>query len=175
MGAIIAILASGRVVSEGQSKIRGMITSSPPIAAFDFLPRFVLRMLTWLSKVVPRQRLARPFRPERLSRNLDVGIRYGADPLVPKAITLRLLTQLSVACAHCLLVARRLRMPWLALHGTDDEIAPPIGSQRLIDALGGTDKHLRIWPGARHEVQNEIEPTRTEFLEYMWSWMKERI
>jgi alpha-beta hydrolase superfamily lysophospholipase len=175
MGAIVATLAAGHVALQGPARIRGVITSSPPVAAFDFVPGIVLRLLKWLSIVLPRFRVARPFKPERLSRDLLVGQRYGADPLVPKAITLRFLVQLSEASVRCVQVARKLKMPWLALHGTDDQIAPPIGSQRLIDALASSDKYLRVWPGARHEVHNEIEPTRTEFLECIVAWVKERV
>jgi acylglycerol lipase len=174
MGAIIATLTAAHVTRLGPARIRGVITSSSPTAAFDFVPPFVLRLLTWLSYVLPRFRVARPFKPERLSRDLQVGMVYGNDPLVPKAITLRLLVQLAENSTRCLQVARKLKMPWLALHGIDDEIALPIGSQRLIDALASTDKQFRLWPGARHEVHNEIEPTRTEFLDCMVAWIKER-
>jgi alpha-beta hydrolase superfamily lysophospholipase len=174
MGAIIATLTAAQVARLGPMKIRGVITSSPPIAAFDPVPRFVMSLLKGMSLVFPRIRVARPFKPERLSRDLQVGIVYGEDPLVPKAITLRLLVQLAEASAQCVPMARKLKMSWLALHGTDDHIAPPIGSQRLFDALGSADKFLRLWPDARHEVHNEIEPTRTQFLECMVEWVKER-
>jgi lysophospholipase len=175
MGAIVATLTAAHLTAVSPGRIRGMITSSPPIASFDAVPGIVLRMLTWLSHLTPRYRVARPVNPERLSRNLQVGLQYGQDPLVPKAVSLRLLVQLASASARCLFEARKLRTPWLALHGTDDEIAPPIGSQRLIDALGGLDKQLRLWPGARHEVHNEIEPTRTEFLTCITEWITARV
>jgi acylglycerol lipase len=174
MGAIVATLSAAHMALQGPMKIRGVITSSAPVAAFDAVPKFVLRLLTGLSVVAPRLRVKRPFKPARLSRDLQVGEAYGNDPLVPKAITLRLLVQLAAASLRCVQTARKLKLPWFAMHGTDDEIAPAIGSQRLIDALGSADKQLRVWPGARHEVHNEIEPTRTDFLECMVAWIKER-
>jgi alpha-beta hydrolase superfamily lysophospholipase len=174
MGAIIATLTVAQVALAGIGKVRGAITSSPPIAAFDRVPLFALRVLQGLCYVIPRFRIALPFKPEQLSRDLQVGLRYGEDRLVPKAVTLRLLVQLTEASARCVQVARKIKLPWLALHGADDQIAPPIGSQRLIDALSSTDKYLRLWQGARHEVHNEIEPTRTEFLETMVAWIKEK-
>ena len=175
MGAVIATLTAARLVRQSPGRIRGVITSSAPIAAFDAYPRFVRRLLIWFAYVIPKYRFIRPFHAERLSRNLEVGLRYSADVLVPKTITLRLLTGLAEAGEQCLRVAPKLLLPWLALHGSDDQIAPPIGSQRLIDALGGTDKQLRLWPGARHELHNEIEPTRTEFLNCLVEWVKERV
>lgn len=174
MGAIITTLTAARVTANAPGKIRGVITSGAPVASFDVAPGFVVRLLTWFSFVAPRLRLARPFQPERLSRDLTVGMRYGEDPLVPKAITLRLLTELANASARCLQAARKMRVPWLVLHGIDDVIAPAVGSQRLMDALGSADKQIRLWPGARHEVHNEIEPTRTEFLNCIVEWVGER-
>jgi acylglycerol lipase len=174
MGALVAILAAARLVASGPGKIRGVITSSTPIASFDSYPSFILRLFTLLARIAPRLRLRRPFMPERLSRDLEVGRVYAADPLVPRAVTARFLAGLYGASVEALSVAQQLRLPWLALHGSDDVLAPPIGSQRLIDALGGTDKRLRLWPGARHELQNEIEPARTEFLETIADWIEAR-
>lgn len=174
MGAIVATLTAGRLAAQGPGKIRGVITSSVPIASFDTYPSFVLRMFKFTAQIAPRLRLKRPFNPERLSRNLEIGKVYAADVLVPRALTVRFLVGMYEASVACLKVARNLRMPWLALHGTADVMAPPIGSQRLIDALVSTDKQLRLWPEARHEVHNEIEPTRTEFLECIVAWIKQR-
>jgi alpha-beta hydrolase superfamily lysophospholipase len=174
MGAIVATLAAAQAALPGTGRIRGVITSSAPVAAFDVVPAFVLRTLQILSYVMPKFRIGLPFKTEHLSRDLQVGLQYGEDRLVPKAITLRLLAQLAEASARCVQMARKIKVPWLALHGADDQIARPIGSQRLIDALGSSDKYLRLWPGARHEVHNEIEPTRSEFLETMVAWIKEK-
>jgi acylglycerol lipase len=174
MGAIIATLTAAQVTALSPGKIRGAITSSPPVAAFDVVPAFVMRLLKGLAYVIPKYRVARPFKPERLSRELQVGLRYDKDPLVPKKTSLRLLVQLADASAQCVRVARKIRVPWLALHGSDDQIAPAIGSQRLFDALASPDKQLRLWPEARHEVHNEIEPTRTEFLMCIVEWVRER-
>ncbi len=174
MGAIVATLTAGKLAQIGPGKLRGVITSSAPIASFDSYSAVVLKLFKWGSQIVPRMRMSRPFRPERLSRDLEVGRRYAADPLVPRQLTIRFLVGLYESCLECLRVARTLRMPWLAMHGSDDLMAPPIGSQRLIDALSSTDKQLRLWLGGRHEVHNELEPMRTEFLTTMAEWICQR-
>jgi acylglycerol lipase len=174
MGAIVATLAAATLASQGPGRLRGVITSSAPIASFDAYPKFFLQLVKLAAQIAPRLRLKRPFNPERLSRDLEVGKRYAADVLVPRELTLRFLVGLSEACTECLRVARRLHMPWLAMHGTDDVMAPAIGSQRLIDALASTDKQLRLWGGGRHEVHNEIEPMKTEFLACIVEWIKAR-
>jgi alpha-beta hydrolase superfamily lysophospholipase len=174
MGAIVTVLTAGKLAQQGPGKLRGVITSGAPIASFDSYSSAYLSIAKWMARIVPRLRMKRPFNPERLSRDLEVGRLYAVDPLVPRQLTLRFLVGLSGACVECLRVARQLRMPWLAMHGSDDLMAPPIGSQRLIDALSSTDKQLRLWLGGRHEVHNEIEPMRTEFLTAMAEWIRQR-
>ena len=65
-------------------------------------------------------------------------------------------------------------MPWLALHGEADNIAPPSGSQKLVDALHSTDKTLKLFAGMRHEVHNEIEPAASEFHRLVIHWIGKR-
>ena len=170
MGAVIATLAA----AERSPKLRGVITSSPPFAAFDKIPWIAAWMMKWLSRIAPTRMVPLPVKPERLSRDASVGEAYIADPLVPKTVTVRLLVGLSDASARALRATRRVRVPWLALHGGEDRVAPPIGSQRLIDALQSADKQIMLWPAARHEVHNELEPERTEFLEKIAGWIEER-
>ncbi|MBC7982660.1 MAG: lysophospholipase [Candidatus Obscuribacterales bacterium] len=170
MGAVIATLVAG----ERGPKIRGVITSSAPFAAFDRVPTWIATCLRWIARLIPTRAVSLPIDPARLSRDSEVGQRYAADPLVPQAVTLRLLTELTVASGQSLRIARRLKLPWLALHGGSDQVAPPIGSQRLLDVLASADKELALWPEARHEVHNELEPARTEFLSRIAAWIKAR-
>ena len=73
MGAIVATLTAGRLASLGPGKLRGVITSSAPIASFDSFPRAILQLIKGIAYLAPKLRMGRPFRPERLSRDLEVG------------------------------------------------------------------------------------------------------
>lgn len=170
MGAAIATLA----IAERPTIVRGAITSSPPYAAFDSFSMLDVFGLTWMARLFPAHARPLPVNPDRLSRDAAVGRAYTDDPLVPKAVTLRLLVGLYNATQRGLRAANKLRTPWLVLHGGSDRVAPPIGAQRLHDALSGLDKQIRLWPAARHEIHNEIEPERSEFLNLLVEWMRER-
>jgi len=43
-----------------------------------------------------------------------------------------------------------VRLPFLAIHGADDELVPVESAIELHDAIGSADKHLEIIPGAGH-------------------------
>jgi acylglycerol lipase len=170
MGAVMAT----RVAAERSPKIRGVITSGAPFAALDQVAAWRTALFKFAARYVPTHRIRLPIAINALSRDAAVIDAYRNDPLIPKTITLRLLVGMIEANARALRAASKLRMPWLALHGGADRIAPPIGSQRLIDALASADTHLTLWPDAYHEVHNDIEPDRSAFLSKMVEWIAER-
>lgn len=171
MGSLIATL----VAAERSPKIRGMITSSVPVAAMDAVPKWRVSLFRFANRIVPTQRIRLPINYSAISRDAAVVEAYKNDPLVPKSVTLRLLLGMFEASGLALRKAKRLRMPWLAVHGGADRVAPPIGSQRLIDALASTDTRLLIWHQAYHEVHNDIEPDRSAMLGAMVEWMLEKL
>jgi acylglycerol lipase len=170
MGSLIATL----VAAERSPKIRGVITSSVPVAAMDAVPKWRAALFKFAERIVPTQRVRLPISYAAISRDPVVVEAYKNDPLIPKSVTLRLLLGMFEASSRAIRKAKRLRMPWLALHGGADRIAPPIGSQRLIDALASTDTRLLVWHSAFHEVHNDIEPDRTVMLDAMVEWMLEK-
>jgi acylglycerol lipase len=168
LGSIVAI----RSVEKRGDHLAGVITSGCPLAAFPRIP-FPLRQ-TVLALCTPfRSRLVNPGLPaEDLSHSRIVQASYAGDPLIPQKVTVRLLMELERACRDALADAGKIVVPWLALHGGADTIAPPQGSRQLIAALGSTDKTLELFAGMRHEVHNEIEPTPSEFFERVINWIE---
>jgi alpha-beta hydrolase superfamily lysophospholipase len=49
-----------------------------------------------------------------------------------------------------------LRLPILIMHGTEDKLVNPSGSQLAYDKVSSKDKTLKLYPGMRHEIMNEI-------------------
>jgi alpha-beta hydrolase superfamily lysophospholipase len=69
--------------------------------------------------------------------------------------------------------AAQLELPLLLLHGADDPICAPAGSQRFHDGVASGDKTLRIYRGSRHEVHNDVD--RRDFERDIVGWIGERI
>jgi acylglycerol lipase len=170
LGSIIAI----RSVEQEGGQLRGVITSGCPLAAFQRIPQPLRPAVNALFAPFGGLHVNPGLPPEALTHDTTVQASYVADPLVPDKVTVRLLTELEEACRDALAEAGKIVVPWLALHGDADEIAPPQGSRQLIEALGSSDKTLELFAGMRHEVHNEIEPAATRFYERVIHWIEAR-
>jgi alpha-beta hydrolase superfamily lysophospholipase len=170
MGALVALQAGAAIAGQ----VRGIATSGCPIAAYARSAPLLMPPLRLISNLAPRVRVSSFLGVKELSHDEAVQRAYREDPLVERAVTLRLLAAVAAACQTGRDAARQLRMPWLAVHGSEDRIAPPQGSRDLVGLLGSEDKQLVIYPGLRHEVHNEVEPTRSEFFGALAQWVRER-
>src|SRR4051812_32459365 len=98
-----------------------------------------------------------PIDPDSLSRDTDVGRRYAEDELVYhgpfKKRTLRAL----FAAIRVIPDGGGLgQVPTLWIHGEEDPLAPLAETRPAIERIAGDLLETRIYPGARHEVFNEI-------------------
>jgi alpha-beta hydrolase superfamily lysophospholipase len=98
-----------------------------------------------------------PIDPATLSRDPAVGEAYAADPLVYHGPIRRATVGATVnALLELALDADRVTGPVLWQHGADDELVPVEGTRRGIALLRNADVEERIYPGARHEIFNEV-------------------
>jgi alpha-beta hydrolase superfamily lysophospholipase len=65
--------------------------------------------------------------------------------------------------------AHEFTMSVLVLHGAADKIADPQGSISFYEHCGSTDKQYKIYPGAYHEILNEIN--RDEVISDILKWL----
>jgi alpha-beta hydrolase superfamily lysophospholipase len=54
------------------------------------------------------------------------------------------------------------------MHGTQDTLARPRGSQEVADLVKG-DCTLKMWEGMLHEIHNE--PQKEQVFAYMLDWL----
>lgn len=66
----------------------------------------------------------------------------------------------------------RLTAPLLLLHGTADRLTAPAGSRDLYVRAAATDKTLRLYEGAAHDLVHE--PARARIVADLVAWMDER-
>ena len=52
---------------------------------------------------------------------------------------------------------QEITLPLLVLHGTDDHLTNPRGSERLFKLADSKDKELKLYEGFYHEILNETE------------------
>ena len=80
---------------------------------------------------------------------------------------------MNLAMAKALGEAGRITKPILILHGDADRLTSPTGSRKLDELVTSTDRTLRTWPGAYHELHHE--PESEEVLQTIITWMKARL
>jgi alpha-beta hydrolase superfamily lysophospholipase len=169
MGSVVVLLAASDLPWP-----RGIITTG---CALDALPKLegipgaVLRMA---SALAPRLRISLRIDAAALTQVPEEQSRHMSDPLVARTATLRLLYGFAQACRTSRVIAHKIVLPWLAVHGEADKVCPISGSRALIDALGSPDKRLVNYPSLLHEIHNEDETARTALFDLMSRWMLER-
>ena len=68
--------------------------------------------------------------------------------------------------------AHEIELPLLVMHGTDDHLTNPRGSERLFKQAGSEDKELKLYEGFYHEILNEVD--RERVLEDIVRWLDAR-
>src|SRR5437867_2489196 len=98
-----------------------------------------------------------PVDPSWLSRDPDVGRRYAEDPLVWHGPFKRATLAALVAAIDRVAAGGDLgALPTLWIHGEQDPLAPLAHARGAVERIRGTRLEERIYPGAKHEVLNEI-------------------
>lgn len=165
-GLLAAALAVTRPV-----KIRGLLLSSPALTPGPHVHPWTVHAGKWLGRHVPRMPAHR-ISAKHISRDQEVVRQYREDPLVhhgfmPAGTAAAILTGIDRVTQQ----ARALEVPLLAMVGTDDRLAEPIGSERLVERASSPDKTLRRYEGLYHELLNE--PERERVLADMVAWLDE--
>jgi alpha-beta hydrolase superfamily lysophospholipase len=166
MGGLIA----AAYLLEQQDAFRACMLSGPALKSDAEPPALVMVIVRLLAALVPTVPLL-GLDPAGVSRDPDVVRAYVADPLVHHGkLTARLIAEMSKAMRSTLAQSRAIRLPLLILHGDQDVLTSPVGSQALLDAVSSKDKTLKLYPGLYHEIFNE--PEKDDVLSDMTTWLE---
>jgi alpha-beta hydrolase superfamily lysophospholipase len=92
-----------------------------------------------------------------LSRDPEVGKRYDSDPLVWHGAFQRpTLEAIERALAAVQEGPSLGSLPLMWAHGADDQLVPVAGTRSGVEHLRGEHYVERVYPGARHEIFNEL-------------------
>jgi alpha-beta hydrolase superfamily lysophospholipase len=130
-------------------------------------------LTAFFSRIIPRGRVKFPLPPEFISRDPEVVRAYKEDPLVHNKISFRLAAEMTRALGRGVKGIQGVNLPFLIQCGSEDESF--IGQQQLFDGLQTEDKTLKIYPGLKHEVFNELEADRKQVLADLLQWLEGHI
>jgi len=149
------------------------IFSAPAVKADDSMAPLLRKIAPIISKLFPKLPAAK-LAQNMISKDPAVRDRYQADSLIYKGKVRARKGYETMKCMEYILDKfDRIQLPILIMHGGDDKITDPIGSQTLYDGVTSPDKTLKYYDGLYHEIFNE--PERAEVLIDMFAWISKRL
>jgi lysophospholipase len=156
-----------------QDDLAGLILSGAAVQPGADQPKAVLAIAKVLGRFLPSLPTAR-LDCARISRDPQVVARYNADPMVfhgkvPAGLAGGLLAVMDTLPGRL----AQLTIPLLVLHGGEDKMTNPAGSDLVIARAGSADKTLNKYPGLYHEIFNE--PEQDAVLDDVAKWLEPRL
>jgi alpha-beta hydrolase superfamily lysophospholipase len=167
MGALVVL----QYVIRTQDRLNGLVLTGSPVNADARISRPLLTLLKLIAWAAPQLSFHNRIRPEQLTHDVVVRDEYAHDPLNNDRVTARWIVELIRAAREVRSEARAIRIPLLALHGRDDQIADPSGTQELISRVGSPDKQVVLLSGDLHEVLNEPLERRARTRALITDWI----
>lgn len=169
MGGVI----SSAYLLEHQQKLAGCILSGAALATGDVISPLQKVMLNTLSKVLPKLPVLQ-LEANDVCHDPAVVEAYKNDPHVfTGKIRVRLITEILRTADRVLKYAANISLPMLILHGGDDKMASPSGSEKLYAGISSSDKTLKIYPGLYHEIF--LEPEKLEIYATIHTWLEQKL
>lgn len=169
MGGVI----SSAYLLEHQQKLAGCILSGAALATGDVISPVQKVVLNTLSKVLPKLPVLQ-LEANDVCHDPAVVEAYKNDPHVfTGKIRVRLITEILRTADRVLKNAANISLPMLILHGGDDKMASPSGSEKLYAGISSSDKTLKIYPGLYHEIF--LEPEKLEIYATIHTWLEQKL
>lgn len=164
------LLAAGLAVDR-EPDIDALVLSAAALSpAVGRLQRFGAALLR---NLVPRMSLPAGLDTSTLSRDPEVVAAYEADPLVHGTMTPALACAFFNAADRIRASGGALKVPALVLHGSEDGLCSPAGSERFFERVTVPGSDLEIYEGLRHEIFNE--PEREAVYQDVLDWLEPRL
>lgn len=166
------LIAARYALAHGTS-LTALVTSGAAFVIDEGVPAWKLWLARLIARIAPKAPVPRDD-GDTLSYDPAIGEAFKSDPLNYHGKTrIRTAVEMSTAGADALQRAGDLRLPYLAMHGADDALTSPRGTEHFHDGASSTDKSLKLWPRMKHEIFNEVE--RDSVIAYMLDWLDERV
>ena len=133
-----------------------------------------IAMVNLLGSFLPNITVPSGLDATMISRDADVVKKYINDPLVHDKASLGFGKAALKAIEQCFAHAKEFNPPLLIMHGTDDKLNYPSGSEDFAKlAEPDHDVTLKLWDGLYHEIHNE--PEKAAVFKLMTEWIEKHL
>ena len=120
-------------------------------------PDFALTVLKGLAHLAPHAHVTKLHNKD-FSRDPKWVAVLDADPLVNGEVQpTQTMAAMVIADERLKKEFGNIKLPVLIIHGTEDHVTRPSGSQEFYDNAGSSDKTLKFYDGAYHDLLNDID------------------
>ncbi|KAI8017065.1 Caffeoylshikimate esterase [Camellia lanceoleosa] len=153
--------------------IAGVVLTSPAVGIQPSHP-IIMVLAPVFSFLFPRLQFSAANKQGiPVSRDPDALVAKYSDPLVYTGpIRMRTGYEILQITAYLQQNLRRLKVPFLVLHGTADTITDPEASKKLYEEASSTDKTIKLFEGFLHDLL--FEPEREMIVKNIIDWLNIR-
>ncbi|KAK6921385.1 Serine aminopeptidase, S33, partial [Dillenia turbinata] len=153
-----AIILKTAMDPQVESCISGIITTSPAVGVQPSHPIFGV-IAPVISFLLPKYQLSAANKPgPPVSRDPEALVAKYSDPLVfTGSVRVRTGYEILRITAHLQRNLKKVRVPFLVLHGTSDTVTDPEATKKLYDEASSEDKTIRLLDGFLHDLLFEPE------------------
>ncbi|SNS18909.1 acylglycerol lipase [Belliella buryatensis] len=156
-----------------QPDARGVILSAAALKPADNVSKSLIAISSLVSKLAPRLKVLK-LDSSMISHDPIEVKKYNEDPLVySQAIPARTGFELLRMMREIEDRVDDFKLPVLMLHGADDQLTNPMGTEMLFRRAKVKDKTFNRYPGLYHELLNEYE--KEQIIDDIIQWIKERV
>lgn len=154
-------------------RLQGLVICGTPLHAEFARPAWLIALCLKAAPYLPKLRLSLPGAPSVLTADADMLRERKADPLVDRGMW-RVGTSAALIhfCREICRTAQDIETPLLIMHGAADQLVPASGSEFLAATVRSDDVTLKLYPGLRHELVNEV--CRDEIISEIRDWLFQR-
>lgn len=155
--------------AEWTDGLSGVILSAPALTPGNSISRLAIFLAPLLSRMAPKLGVTK-LDINGLSQDKAVVAAFDRDPLAYHGrISARLGAELLSVMSQLPERVPRIEVPTLIMHGSDDSLSNPQGSQHVYGLISSVDKTLTFYDGFYHELFNE--PGRDQVLADLGAWL----
>ncbi|KAL5748732.1 hypothetical protein ACOSQ2_026029 [Xanthoceras sorbifolium] len=169
-----AIVLKAMLDPKIEGRVAGVVVTSPAVGVQPSHPIYTVLAPT-VAFLLPRYQFSAANKKGMpVSRDPRALVAKYSDPLVYTG-SIRVWTGYEIlpVSTHLQQNLKRLRVPFLVLHGTADTIIDPNASQKLYEETSSTDKTIKLLDGFLHDLL--FEPERDEIVDDIIEWLNCRV